>query len=311
MSLSDVMKVFAGIEIGGTKLQIVLGDENANIFDRHRFVVNQTEGAAGIRARVEEVLRGVDKNSLAGIGVGFGGPVDRTNGKVWTSYHVSGWTGFPIKDWLTDLFAVPVNIDNDANVAALGKALYGEGKEFDQIFYMTIGSGVGSGLVVDKKIYHGDLPGETEMGHIRLDKSGRTVQDFCSGWAVDEKIRKAIDQEPDGILATLAHGMKANQARILLPAMQSGDKTAVSIFDQTMDDLAFALSHAVHFFHPPVIILGGGLTLMGEILRQRIEQNLTAYLMDAFRPGPKICLSALKEDAVPVGALAIANHPLY
>lgn len=303
------MKVFAGIEIGGTKLQVVLGDENANILRRFRFAVDQSAGADGIRKHIEAALRKSEAGTLDGIGVGFGGPVDHTTGKIWTSYHIEGWSGFSLKSWLEELCTVPVCVDNDANVAALGEALFGAGRDFNNVFYVTLGSGVGWGLVIDKKIYHGALPGELEMGHIRLDKTGRTVQSSCSGWAVDEKIREAIQHDRQSSLAALAAGLKSNQATVLLQAINLGDDVASTIFNETVDDLSFGLSHAVHLLHPETVVLGGGLSLIGEPLRSLVEQKLSTYLMDAFLPGPKIQLSALKEDAVTTGALALAISP--
>jgi glucokinase len=141
---------------------------------------------------------------LDGIGVGFGGPVDRRNNTIWTSYHIEGWTGFALADWLTGLTGAPVVIENDANVAALGEARYGAGKDHEIVFYVTLGSGVGGGLVINQKLYHGVSPGEGEFGHIRLDKSGRIVQSSCSGWAVNEKIRSAAAANPGSELALLA-----------------------------------------------------------------------------------------------------------
>ncbi len=120
---------------------------------------------------------------------GMAQEIDRVTGKVLVSYQIEGWSGFPLKEWLGDLTGVPTVVDNDANVAALGEALHGAGKNYDNVFYVTLGSGVGSGIVFDKNIYHGAFPGEAEMGHIRLDKTGRTIESACSGWAVDKKIR--------------------------------------------------------------------------------------------------------------------------
>src|SRR5690606_16018329 len=112
--------------------------------------------------------------------------------KILTSYQVEGWGDFVLQDWLEKKTRIPVWIDNDANIAALGEALHGAGKDVKRVFYITLGSGVGAGFVIDKKIYHGSRNSEAEFGHIRLDKTGRTVESSCSGWAVDGKVRNAI-----------------------------------------------------------------------------------------------------------------------
>jgi glucokinase len=197
-------------------------------------------------------------------------------------------------------------VDNDANVAALGEALFGAGRNYDNVYYVTLGSGVGAGLVVGRKLYHGTSPGEMEMGHMRLDKTGRTLQSSCSGWAVDEKMRAAIEKNPKGVMAKLCRGVNGSESKYLPEAIREGDEDAASILESTVEDFAFALSHSVHLLHPQTVILGGGFSLIGEPLRTLTEQKLHAYLMDAFQPGPDIQLSKLREDAVPVGALALA-----
>lgn len=197
-------------------------------------------------------------------------------------------------------------------MASFGEALHGAGKNYNNVFYITLGSGVGSGIVLHKEIYHGAFPGEAEMGHIRLDKTGRTIESSCSGWAVDKKIRDAVRIYPEGPLAKLVNGGEGAEAKVLTDAIQLNDAQAVKILDETCDDLAFGISHAVHLLHPETIILGGGLSFLGEPLRKLVQQKLTLYLMDVFQPGSPIQLSSLKEDAVPVGALALAiQHKNY
>ncbi len=299
------MPYYLGIEIGGTKLQLALADEELNIIKRFRFKVEQEAGAKGICTLIENSLSEI-KEDITSIGVGFGGPIDRSTGNIFTSYHISGWSDFSLKAWLEKLSGVEVIVDNDANVAALGEALHGAGENYETVFYVTLGSGVGSGLVQYGKIYHGAVPGESEFGHIRLDRSGKTLQSSCSGWAVDEKIRKASLASPRSQLALLTKGLKQNEATILGKALEAGDTIAQDIFDSTMDDLAFALSHAIHLFHPDIVVLGGGLSLLGEILRSAAETKVKNYLMDAFRPDLNIQLAALKEDAVTIGAISMA-----
>jgi glucokinase len=300
------MNHFLGIEIGGTKLQLVLADADLHILRRFRFKVDQTAGAQGIREHIEDTLKQLKDDPIEAIGVGFGGPIDRATGKIFTSYHINGWSDFSLKDWLQQISGTNVVVDNDANVAALGEALYGAGKNFKNVFYVTIGSGVGSGLVVEGRIYHGAVPGEMEFGHVRLDKQGNTVQSSCSGWAVDGKIRKTIHEFPESRLAVLAKNLKQNEATILGEALKAKDPLAVEIFESTTEDFAFGLSHAIHLLHPHIVILGGGLSLLGEPLRRAVEEKVKDFLMDAFQPGPVIRLSALKEDAVTIGAIGLA-----
>lgn len=304
------MRTYLGIEIGGTKLQLVVGDEQAKILERFRFTVDPEEGARGIRRQIREGLGKLSLHTVSAVGIGFGGPVDHRSGKVITSYQVSGWGDFVIQEWLEKLTRIPVWIDNDANVAALAESIYGAGADCKHVFYITMGSGVGAGLVVDKKIYHGSGVSEQEFGHIRIDKSGRTVESSCSGWAVDGKIRNHINLHPDSMLARLGSRYSRGESRVLAEALEQGDAASHDILETTTDDLAFALSHAVQLLNPQTVILGGGLSLVGEPLRRSVEAKLPNYLMDILRPGPVIRLSSLQEDAVPIGALALAINKI-
>ena len=303
------MKHFIGIEIGGTKLQLVLGDESAKILERRKFAVDRQAGADGIRRQIETTFPELTSGkNISAVGFGFGGPVDWETGKIARSHQIEGWSEFQLIDWLRKFIAAPIFVDNDQNVAALGEATHGAGVGFDPVFYITLGSGIGGGLILNGEIYHGAKPGEAEIGHVRLDRDGTTLESRCSGWAIDAKIRELKTKEPNSLLAKLVGSVTAGEAKFLLPALQHGDATARKILQELAENLAFALSHAVHLFHPQIIIIGGGLSAIGEPLRAAVESSLRKFIMEVFLPGPKIVLSALGEDVVLVGALELARH---
>jgi len=296
-----------GIEIGGTKLQICAGNGKAQILERFRWEIAAAEGANGIRCQLSQALPAlVRRVRPVAIGVGFGGPVQWASGRICCSHQIEGWSEFPLGPWLAEMTRTPVFVDNDANVGALGEATHGAGAGFNPVFYVTLGSGVGGGLVVDGRIHHGAPPGEAEIGHLRLDRSGTVLESRCSGWAVDAKIRAAAAAHPDSPLARAAGKPGHGEAKFLAAALRQEDPLAKAILDETAEELAFGLSHVAHLFHPAIIVLGGGLALLGEPLRAAVEHFLPRYLMEAFAPGPKIALAELAEDAVPTGALALA-----
>ncbi|MBI1842038.1 MAG: ROK family protein [Verrucomicrobia bacterium] len=298
-----------GIEIGGTKLQVVVGSPDGKVVDRHRANVDVKAGGAGIRAQIErclpELMRGRD---VAAVGIGFGGPVDYQTGRIARSHQIEGWSEFPLGEWMRSLCGKPVAVDNDANVATLAEAIVGAGRNANPVFYVTLGSGVGGGLVVNGSVYHGRKPGESEIGHLRLNREGVIVEQRCSGWAVDRWIRQLVAENPESLLARKVGATRSGEARYLAAAIQEGDALAFSILEQTCEDLAFALSHVAHLVHPQRIVLGGGLSLVGEPFRAGVAQALPRFLMDVFHPGPEIVLAGLSEDAVPVGALLMAGR---
>ena len=146
-------KIYLGIEIGGTKLQAIIGNEPATIRERRRLTVNAAKGGASIRQQIEEMLPELLRvHSVEAIGVGFGGPVDWRSGKIFRSHQIEGWSGFDLAGWLRSLTNKPVAVENDANLGALGEATHGAGVGFSPVVFLTLGSGMGGGLVVDGKI---------------------------------------------------------------------------------------------------------------------------------------------------------------
>jgi glucokinase len=347
---------YIGVEIGGTKLQVVLGDAEAGIVARRRYVVERGRGAEGIRANIGRAigeltdgvggmatppLRGhestpIEKHSsqpgdekqssprtcpgekrpghatpIKAVGVGFGGPVDFRNGRVAASHHIEGWHGFPLVEWLSNLTGLPVAMDNDANVAALGEACHGAGRDRSRVFYITLGSGMGGGMVCDGRLYHGAVPGESEIGLLCYDpKTGADFESCCSGWATDKKVRQAVTEYPASALARIvceaASGEEGGEAKFLAAALAERCPRARAILDQLCADLAWAISHVSHLLNPEVVILGGGLSLLGEPLRAGAAERLGTCLCPTYRPGPEVRLAALGEDVVCVGALRMA-----
>ena len=303
------MDALLGIEIGGTKLMMVIAGMDGVILERRRFAVSREQGAEGIRKRIESELPALTgSHKVRGVGVGFGGPIHWQTGRIARSHQVEGWSDFDLAGWLHQLTGASVSADNDANVAALGEARHGAGKGRSPVFYVTLGSGVGGGLIVDGKIYHGAFPGEAEIGHLRLDREGTILESRCSGWSVDRLVREAVAKNSTGRLAELVRQSPGTEARHLPEALRQKDPVAERIVRRTAEDLALGLSHVVHLIHPEVIVLGGGLSHLGEPWRSEVAAALGSNIMEVFKPAPPILLSSLKEDVVPVGAIELARE---
>ncbi len=199
---------------------------------------------------------------------------------------------------------MPVVIDNDANIAGFEEAINGAGKGKNPIFYLTLGSGIGGGLIIDQKIFHGAARTESEIGHIRFNQDGQIVENQCSGWAADKKIRAFINENPNSRLAKIEGRF---DAEILGIALAKNDNDAKELLAEIANDIAFSLSHVIHLINPEIIILGGGLSLLGEPLINAIKSEIKKYIMDAILPGPKIVTAKLDEDVVPIGTLLLAQ----
>src|SRR4051794_7950966 len=134
---------------------------------------------------------GIDRGQLRGVGIGFGGPVDDATRTVIKSHQIEGWDGFPLADWIGELVSLPAVLGNDADVAGLAEALFGAGKGLSPIFYITIGSGIGGGLIINGEIYRGVGRGAAEIGHLKVGVftgtgvAVSTLEERASGWGIE------------------------------------------------------------------------------------------------------------------------------
>ena len=300
------MKYYLGIEIGGTKFQAVIGDSNSKIIDRYRTNVDTNLGAEGIRKEIRKAIAYFSSYKPLSIGLGFGGPIDFRKGKIWTSHQIHGWNNFHIRSWLKKISGLPVQVDNDANIGAMAESLKGNRRKNDSIFFVTLGSGMGGGMFIDGQIYHGEKPGEAEIGMTPFDRHGNTMESQCCGWSVDAKIRKYTKSSTKSVLAELTKGINKGEAKYLTAAIAKGDIGANKLLDETADNIAFAFSYVVLLFHPRIIVIGGGLSLIGETLINRINESLPKYVGLSFHPVPKVEVSSLGEDVICIGALLLA-----
>ncbi len=300
---------FLGIEIGGTKLQSAVVDQAGRVIVSETAPLAGVSSADGVLHRLSQQIERLRsrEDDFAAAGVGFGGPIDRLRGVVTASFHVAGWGGFPLRDWIEEAIdRRPVIVENDSNAAAYAEAKIGAGASAAAVLYSNVGSGIGGGFVCDGRLYHGSPPGELEIGHLRVGQCGETLQDLASGWALDRFVRDQIARDPAGQLSRLALAGGATAA-ILGPAIAAGDAAAAGIVDAAARFYALGLSHAVHILHPDVLVLGGGVAEMGEAWRSAVARHLAGFVMEPFRPDLDVRLSALGQHVVPVGAALLAG----
>ncbi|WP_435015884.1 ROK family protein [Tundrisphaera sp. TA3] len=296
-----------GIEIGGTKLQLGLGRGDGRIPALERRTIRPEAGAPGILAQIEEAYRALLDRPEAGgarpeaVGIGFGGPVDAARGIVTHSHQVDGWDGFPLAEWAGRTLGVGrVAIQNDADTAGLGEALFGAGVGLDPILYVTIGSGIGGGLIVGGRIYRGAGSGAAEIGHVWVDgpDGPRILESIASGWSIGKTARDRRG-DPCATAETVARSAVA------------GDAGAAAILAEAAEAVGTVLAHAVTMIAPRRIILGGGVSLIPdpwwiEPIRRRIDERAFPPVRGTF----DVVTAALGESVVIHGALALARHAL-
>jgi glucokinase len=300
--------MFLGIEIGGTKLQLGLGAGDGVLAGLWRETVNVAAGPEGIR---KQILRGVphllkQSNRAPGdvkaIGIGFGGPVDDATRSIIKSHQIDGWDNFPLATWIGDMLGLPAVLGNDADVAGLAEALFGAGKGLSPVFYVTIGSGIGGGLIVDGQIYRGCGRGAAEIGHLLVTTRGeqRPLELWSSGWSIQRRAQEKPQRAGKGPVAEIT-------AQQVAASAGQGDPQALTILEEAWDCLAEGLCQVIALLCPRRIVIGGGVGLMGDsILFKPLRRKVAAKVFRPFADCYDIVPAALGEEVVVHGALALA-----
>ena len=307
--------MYLGIEIGGTKLQLGLGDGDGVIHALWRATVVPAEGADGIRRQITLAIPDLlasakrDRAELRGVGIGFGGPVDDATRTVIKSHQIAGWDGFPLADWISELVGLPAVLGNDADVAGLAEALFGAGKGLSPIFYITIGSGIGGGLIINGEIYRGCGRGAAEIGHLRMPLLARYVplEAIASGWAIQEWARKEMAKSPEGW-----RGINPDlSAQDVANAAHAGHAPASYILYRAWTALAEGICQVIALTSPRRIVIGGGVSLMGEaVLFEPLRKLVAERIFQPFAECYDIVPATLGEAVVVHGALALAKKRL-
>jgi glucokinase len=317
--------MYIGIEIGGTKLQLGLGAGDGRLLSLWRGNVEVAAGADGIRQQIVSAIPElltigqVDRAAVKGIGVGFGGPVDDASRSVIKSHQIAGWDGFPLADWLGESLGLPAVLGNDADVAGLAEALLGAGQGASPVFYMTIGSGIGGGLIVDGTIQRGTGRGAAEIGHLRVrdphrsDGAMDTLENLASGWALGRHAREAVLDDPAaGVpLLGLAGGVAEITAETVATAATFNEPLAARVLSCGIEALADAICATIVLLCPQRFVIGGGVSLIGEqLLFEPLRQRVAKRVFQPFAGLTEIVPAALGETVVVHGALALARQKL-
>ncbi|MBM4078023.1 MAG: ROK family protein, partial [Planctomycetes bacterium] len=251
-----------------------------------------------------------------------GGPVFGAKGIVQTSHQVPGWDDFPIVEWTQAQLGLPTTLGNDCDVAALAESCFGAGRNSSSLFYVTVGTGIGGGLVIDRKIHGTDRPASAEIGHLRpgLDfvTSKQTIESQAAGPGIAQSTRKRIeelknrnDQSPDiqELMGRCGGELSRLETKDIGIAAAAGNQLARSEFAKAARVLGWGLAQVTTLIAPEVLVVGGGVSLVPEDifigpLRVAVEQFVFPPLKGSYRLLP----AALGESVVVHGALALARH---
>jgi glucokinase len=305
-----------GIEIGGTKTQVGIGSAEAGLLPDGivRRQVNRPQGADGIRrdliSMAEELLatKNLTLADIDKVGIGYGGILDSARGMTLKSYQIDGWTDFPLREWAERQWGKPVVVENDASTAGLAESMLGNGRECSRLFYITAGSGVGGGWILNGKVDSGQGLGAAEIGHMWVPDPGTgkpaELEQVCSGWAIGQRARTVIPKS-NSVMMEMAGSLDQIDAKVVYRAAEMGDETAILILKETCQTFALAMSNVVALLHPERIILGGGVSLMGPIFWETLQAEFRSRVMPTFSPQVELVRAKLNEDVVVIGALCL------
>lgn len=305
-----------GIEIGGTKIQVGIGSSEAGLLSGSmlRREVHRDRGAQGIlrdiQSMVDEILtsRQLTLADIHKIGIGFGGILDSARGVTLKSYQIEGWTNFPLKEWAERQWGRPVFIENDASTAGLAESILGNGRGYSRVFYITVGSGVGGGWILNGKVDNGQGLGAAEIGHMWVPdpQSGALteLEQVCSGWAIGQRARVAA-RDADSLMVKMAGSLERIDAKAVYLAAERGDAVAARVLQETCETLGMAISNIVALLHPERVILGGGVSLMGPLFWNALQNEFRTRVITTFAPGVELLPAKLREDVVVIGALCL------
>jgi glucokinase len=316
-----------GIEIGGTKLQLGIGDGLGTLRALARVAVVPSGGAAGILGQIESALPDllrtchISVDQIAAAGIGFGGPVDTAARRTTRSYQIAGWEQFPLARWAKEHLGIDrVVLENDSDSAGVAEARLGAGIGYSPVLYTNIGSGIGGALIVDGQLYRGSGRGALEIGHLGVmtetpDGPGvAELEQIASGWAIaksaqNEAERLLAQGRDDWTVLAQADGQPDRITAVsVAEASQAGDVLAATILDRARKGVAFALTQAITLLAPQRIVIGGGVSLIGaagwlDPIRDRVNRDV----FEPFRGHFDIVPAALGEEVVVHGALALAR----
>ncbi|HRF02647.1 MAG TPA: ROK family protein [Pirellulaceae bacterium] len=327
------------VEIGGTKLQVALVEpESGRIVERRRDEVVAADGAAGILHRIERMIDSLPSGSFDRVGVGFGGPVG-ASGRIYRSHQIDGWDGFELGLWCSDRTGRPSVVANDCDAAALGEALWGAGRGYRSTFYMTVGTGVGGGWIVDGRRQGVGRPSIAEVGHLRpglaCTSSYATVESLASGAGIAARARataavwfgRATPDErpivppvPEPTIGRVEFETARSwwdsfpadlppDARRIGRAAADGNPLARAVLEQATTVLGWALAQVATLLSPECLVIGGGVSQLPDpVFRDPIVEAFRCYAFGPVRDETAILPSALGEDVVLIGAAAVATE---
>jgi glucokinase len=311
-----------GVDVGGTKVAAGLVDHDGKILTQGRkpMVANGT-AEAGLQAVVDAIdsLASTVPGGIHSIGICAPGPLDPKTGVVLNPPNLPCWRDFPLAEKLVSMYHVPVKVDNDANAAALAETRWGAARGYRYVFYATIGTGIGSGIVLDGRIYHGNTGSAGEGGHVSIDYGGPTcgcgkrgcIEILASGPAIGARARAKLATGSRSGILELAKGNLADvTSEMVGKAYGAGDSLAREVLQETVELLTAWLGNIVDLLDPDVLVMGGGVAAMLQPFFNEMKSRLPVWCVNPRASDIPLLMAHYGADAGIAGGAALCSGDL-
>ncbi|MGI9036514.1 MAG: ROK family protein [Pyrinomonadaceae bacterium] len=311
-------KVIAGIDIGGTKIAVALENLRG---EKIAARILPTRVEIGANAIIETIFQAITKMleescaELVSVGIGCPSPLDIEKGLVMSPSNLRDWDNFPIVKLFRDRFNVPVALDNDANTAALGEYIYGAGRGFRNLVYVTISTGIGGGIIIGGEIFHGVSAGAGELGHTIVQPDGvrcncsstGCLETVCAGVHIARRTKERLASGESSLMTEMVNNISEISAQTVVKAVRQNDKLAIEIWDETCLFLAIGIANIITLLAPEAVIIGGGISAAGDLLFEPLRRLLPDFV--SMIPADKINIlpATLGNDSGVCGALVLAK----
>jgi glucokinase len=313
----DAQEVIA-VDLGGTKLLTGLVDREG-VARRRTVQATDLSGENELVAQVEGAIAELGGDGFAALGVGVPSTIDQRAGRAVSSVNIP-LAGIDLRDHLEQRFGVPVMIENDANAAALAEHRLGAGRGTRHMVMLTLGTGVGGGLIVDGRLYRGAVGAAGELGHITLDIDGPPCQGFCpgrghlealaSGTAADGLVDRIAAERPDGDLGRAAASGRPLDAKVAVELAAEGPGDARETLERIGFRLGVGIASFVNVFNPELVVLGGGFARAGDLIFEPARRVVAERALSPARDLVRIVPALLGAEAGLIGAALVAFEAL-
>ena len=303
-----------GIDVGGTNVKIALVDDKGNILYSNSVPTRAEMGyeytVNNIKQAIKDLMAETKASNIEGIGFDFPGHIDYKNGIVRLAPNIPGWVNIPIVQIIEDEFKIPTRIDNDVHCAALGELNFGAGKGCENFICMTVGTGIGSGIVINGKLVRGASNAAGELGHIKLQMHDGPLcgcgdygcmEAFASGPSIVAMAKEYLLSGKSTRFQEMANGGEITPYIVAQAALE-GDPVAKRIFTKMGEYIGFGLASVVNLLNPERIIIGGGVADAGDILLDPIRETIKKRAMVVAGSAVEIVAAKLGNSAGVIGA---------